>query len=302
MFESAPQLATQWLVIHVQSDARFLVNYNYTFNYTTCTRNSLNGENTTDEYDHLANNINNGMSWLQFISILTSTFMIIHALIQFVATSRRRQFISRRCPSLASLLPLYLMLLSGIGAATTQFGWRLPIDGALYDCYSFWLINDVNCIFIVVILSLPSQPSISWRAIRTILHLIATGFAIGLILKDIVTFQPLLCQKEKYESWLRWVNAHHTFRLTFACCIANLILGVLILPCKDWAPRLFAPMVCFFVGGFRRMATFCCPERWRRDAMEMLNNLMLAEGEREVVVGVQLTQVDMEDRQDKEME
>ena len=215
-----------------------------------------------------------GMSFLQSLSVLTSTLAIIQSMVQFVAISRRQQFISRRYPSAASLLPLFLFFLSGVGAATTQFRWPLVGGSGLL----FWILNVANFIFIVIILIMPCLSRLCWRVFRTICHFSVSFTAIGCVITTIVCFNV------EQEQNLKRIYAIHISRFTFFCCIANALLGIAILPSKDWAPRMFTPIIRAFVRVLILFVNLCCPLKWRPIAREMLTGILSVEMEENEIV------------------
>ena len=239
--ESAPQLATQWFIVFQQN--QFFPSYK--------------------------------MTPIQCISVITSSLAIIISLIQFVAASRRQQFVSRRYPPAASLLPLSLFLFSEVGAATTQFRWDLYIDVFLYAGFVFWALNLSSFLLTIIIMSLPCQSRVGWRIFRTMIHIIATGSAVGLVIYNLIAV-------DNFVDYLIDVDAVHTFRLTFVCCITNMVLGALILPSKEWAPRLFSPVVSSFIHEVQWIADRCCPEKWKQEVDEVLEKVLCVEGEVEV--------------------
>ena len=239
-FESIPQLITQWCVLNYQA-----------------------GYPESDHYE--------GLSPLQCVSIATSTFSIANSLVRFVAVHRRRQFISGRYPAVASLIPIYLFLLSGVSAASTQLRWLRVSGVTAVAIATFSVSNIVSFIVAIFILCLPCIPNDRCRMVRFVLSFITTGGAIGCIV------WVKLFHESEFESFIEALDAFHIFRLTLFCCVFHLIIGILVLPSTDVAARIFSPFVRFSVRFVTRIATFCCPAKWRSDVNKIADEILYVE-------------------------
>ena len=237
LLESTPQVATQWLFasVQIQCLGKF-------------------------KFEHFR-----GMSWTQCISVSTSTFTVVQSIIRFVVSSRRKQFISDRYPTAASVIPLALFILTGFGAATTQFrwdhetGWAGPV---------FKLINIGNFILVVYVLRLPCLPHLYWGVIRTVSHFLASSGAVCCIVHD------LIFDNRSLRNDLENLNAFSIFYLSFICCVVHLFLGALILPSKEWAAKMFSPIVFGFIKILRMMAVCFCPVKWHSEMNDFLDEVL----------------------------
>ena len=233
------------------------------------------------------------MTPFQTFSIATSTITIIFSLLTFVLRRRRQHFISPEHPVIASLFPLSLFLITGIAASTIQFSFTFGYDitdfvtddkkYSVCDSYlslpdfdrkktllfffnkGMWVCNLVNLVLTVVILVHP--PSIRWRRCCSFIHFIIGCCAVAFLFFGRI-YSPFEFQKH-YESF-------HTCRLTLVCSLLHLILGVMILPAKDFAPRIFAPVfgVLFqIIGVVLRGGLTCCPGKIGLFANKILNGI-----------------------------
>ena len=75
------------------------------------------------------------------------------------------------------------------------------------------------------------------------------------------------------------IDASKMFYLTSFCCVANLVTGLLVLPSKGIAARLFSPLVFFVVRGLGVILHAGCLERWRENIDTMLDEVVRVEEE-----------------------
>jgi hypothetical protein len=71
-----------------------------------------------------------GITIFQIISIMTSTVTICSTVISRITLGRREEFISDKFSTWASLAPLFLFLIVGVFAGTTQFTF---VTGGCHD-------------------------------------------------------------------------------------------------------------------------------------------------------------------------
>ena len=70
-----------------------------------------------------------------------------------------------------------------------------------------------------------------------------------------------------------WI--HHTVTIHF---ILHLLLTLLILPKKEWAPRIFTPPISAFVFLLRKVSRSKCLSKWQTDIEEALTDMMKVRG------------------------
>ena len=258
--ESIPQLATQWLAVFAK-----VLNFD-----------------------------RSGMDSIQVASVLTSTFTIVYSLVRFVGTHRRKYFISHRYPTAASLFPLFLFLLTGIGAATTQFRFTL---GSYHNAsISFWILNATNFLLSVLLLFFPGRRR---RIVFSFFHFLGMTSIIVLFIfgdyseyvenfeysfsYDYIDYEYDYWYDFGYDSSFRaQMDAYHIVNLTLLCCTVNLVLGALILPSVNLAPRLFAPMIYVIFGSLRMVILNVCPVKWRQDVNELFDEWLAIEEKGEI--------------------
>ena len=133
--ESAPQLATQWILL--------------TFSLQ---RNSA----------------------LPLISVTTSTFTITLAMINFVAQNRREEWIKPGYPAAASLTPIGLVVISALAVATMQLfaisnvtyiPIVMNIAASILTIFVIYMPCGSRCLL----------QQTCWRVIHTLIHFLLTG-------------------------------------------------------------------------------------------------------------------------------
>ena len=230
-------------------------------------------------------NRSHDISILQGVSITTSLIAVIQTLINFVCLQRRERFVSPRYPAIASLLPIALWLLTTILASTLQF--RFLIDPyverhsdpiTLIQTYlniCLWFFNIIHFFFVVSVLTLRWPQRLASRVAISILQsLFAIGALICMVVLKVYNYDILI----EYDLW----NAVEEFRLVFFCCVVNVVLGVVVLPSIDFAPRIFTPLVISFVSILRftiNRCCCCCLRKWLPVINEALDELLRPHGE-----------------------
>jgi hypothetical protein len=233
--ESLPQLGTQW------SAASNMVSYS-------------NGKI--------------GMTPIQSISIATSTVTIIISVMSRISLARQKEFISSRYPAWASLAPMFLFLLVGVTAGSTQLRFGMAIDRPDPDfdamMLSYFVLNVAATLFALLVAAIPCR-NLCWRISRTVIHFMLTAGAVTCIIFDIVTdWAPL-------HSNLEGTKAFHMFYFNVFVTISHCLLGLLILPSKEISARLFAPLIFLLIKGFRKLGSCCCFVRCQTDIEEYLD-------------------------------
>ena len=183
--------------------------------------------------------------------------MVCGTVVKFIKSHRRQNFVSLHHPVAASLIPIYLYFFTSFLLATTHNRFftvikEISIMVAPYDMY-FFLCSIANGIFSLSILCMPRYPRIFGRFVRTFVHLTLVGGAIC------GGWAPILI-----NFWSRWneflviTQASFVFYLYCVCCTVNFFLGILLMPSKDLAPRLFAPILRVLICSLHKLAYFFC--------------------------------------------
>ena len=122
----------------------------------------------------------------------------------------------------------------------------------------------------LIILCVPLWKRVCWRVIGGACHscLVIAAFTCIIDVK--------VNEKFDFESYY---DATHAFRFHCFCLGSNLLLGLLVLPSKEIAPLILAPIMKFPVGVVRLILGCCCPEKWRSEINVMLDNMMRVDGE-----------------------
>jgi hypothetical protein len=232
-----------------------------------------------------------GMPTSLALSIISSTLTIVHSTVTKIAMSRQRQFISPHYPALASQIPLFLFLLTGIVAGTTHarffvafvttvdfpagtFPVEIPAGIFISKFFqphpfsSYYFLNVFAGLFSFLILNLTCQ-KLCWRIVRTIIHFFLVGSALSCIIIVVATSKDFF--NPDHENSIYGLNAIHTFHLNIFCTVAHLLLGLLVLPSKELAPTLFSPLVNVLFWCLRRLGSSDCLMKWREDINEYLD-------------------------------
>ena len=220
--ESAPQLGTQWEVIMIQfiGQAR----------------------------------ANRSRSVLPFVSVATSTFTITLAIVNFVARSRREEWIKPGHPAVASLTPIGLLAISAVIVATLQL---------IFMTSGYFLAMGLNIAAVFLTVSVICMPCRSgclrsrcWRVMHTLIHFVLTGGSLA-------WNSMLYATDTRMFDYDRNALSTSLFRFLLFCQVIHFLLGLIIFFGIN-AARLFAPI---FVGlGFlfrKFVNSRCCRENWR---------------------------------------
>ena len=264
--ESVPQLATQVFVLNYGADLVFF---------------SVNKLSAVP------------ITWLQKVSITTSVISTIRSLIDFIAVNRREYLISHRYPALASLLPYFLFLSTGVSSALLQFcfdfGYDLmsSFDSMEYsektpgeDCIfkvtiAFWIFNVINFIASMCIVWFSVHQNRQWRMIRTSIYACC---ALGAMLTLCVAIY-LYHSDISDRSLSAYKNGY--FYCYCVCLTTNILLGFLLLPFSNMGPRLFAPLIWVMVEAAQCGVGCFCPAKWRWEIHEKLERVLRVENRHE---------------------
>ena len=86
---------------------------------------------------------------------------------------------------------------------------------------------------------------------------------------------------DNYDAYMQLLTRgnikHGVLYLLFFCFAAHFVLGILVLPSKELAPRIFTPMILAIIAGARKMVNLCFPTKWRPDLNEILDEIVLVE-------------------------
>ena len=69
--------------------------------------------------------------------------------------------------------------------------------------------------------------------------------------------------------------------LTYVCCLANFLVGLMVLPSKELAPWIFTPIIVVLVNVLKKLVDHICPSKWRTEVNGMLNQVLKIEDEEE---------------------
>ena len=219
------------------------------------------------------------ISFWQTLSVTTSTLAIVSHLTSMAVLRRRKYFISGQYPIAASVIPLYLYVLSGIGAMTTQFGFFLA-DNSPTETISFyvthstvmcWTCNILVGLFTALtLLSSCSSRCRCWRFVPLIIHLTLCGGAIISIIVIGIYGDKSIVLSLKEQFAIPIFGLHCLFR------VIHTIFGSLIMLSKEILAHIFSPVV-FFIVNCLRVILKCCPSRWRVEIDILLDRVLHVE-------------------------
>ena len=122
-------------------------------------------------------------------SIITSTLGIVAAVVRFVSLKRRRTFISRRHPTIASLVPITLWI--GLSLTCGMLGfltfWELNRISDFYYRMAItqFITNTLSILFTLIIIAVPST-SKCWLILRAIIAIPLATFAAAMAIWHLV--------------------------------------------------------------------------------------------------------------------
>ena len=253
--ESVPQLCTQWLIL---------------------------GYEVVEEIDKGVKE-----QLLQSFVIITSTLTTIRCLTAFVASFRRQKLNTVMYPAVTSSIPISAFLSTGLFAATVQMSFvmatLLPKEFTaaggliLYRdstsvsiIISLMCLNIINFLFSIVVLCLSFDTSLRGRVIRSIFHILTSGTAIAFCISLVFV---------SYDNVLKGNSVSWAFYATFVGCFSHFLLGLLILPSKNLASWLWAPLILLVVKFLKKIINCCCLTKWRPSIQAALENAVLMQGE-----------------------
>ena len=194
----------------------------------------------------------------QNVSVLTSTLVCGQSVLHFVVLHRRKNFISDRYPTAASLIPIFLYSTSSFIASTLP--WRFVTHDeniiSLVNPYYYLMLwtSLAKGIFFIVFLCSSCSRCRRGRIPCTIIHLLVGGFelfCLGHLLNHNQWIEHLI-----YLSGQHGRNYHQLLSLFYihcVCCIVSFVMGILVLPCKELAPCFFAPILGFLSSPLRKI-------------------------------------------------
>ena len=162
----------------------------------------------------------------------------------------------------------------------------------------YCLLSYLNYIFSILFFLSPCSLYCCCRVCRFLYHFLCTGVYVIIYT---IAFNYLDPEDLKF---LDEVNARDMFSFIYMCWMIHFLLGILILPSKNFVPCLFSPIVYGFVKILRLAVNRICPEKWRGDAYQILDGMLSVEDQEEdaikgVVEGKEDTK-EIEGRENKE--
>ena len=212
-------------------------------------------------------------SRLQYISLTITMISIVRSTLNFILLHRRRNFISRHFPTVASLIPIALLIITCIGKSALNFQALFFLEGVKF------FVNTALCVFHLVfvslVISLPWRPSLTWRLIRTLVFASSCGGALAIIIYEMET------DTATTYFVIYFFEAQPHFHFYYVCCGANFLMGVLILSSKELAAVMFNPFIMIIHKGLKFVVdNFCCFIKLRLFVNQMLDGMLKGGGRR----------------------